>query len=107
MSEAINIYSNLSDQKKFRLNEVNKIKYYFHGEIQEKKRTSKKLSKYVAAFDCFDNNLTLLSITSWGISITSFASIIGALVGIASASLSRIFSFSTGIIKKLLKIIRN
>ena len=34
--------SNLSDQAKFRLNEINKIK-----EIQERKIMSKKISKYI------------------------------------------------------------
>ena len=47
----------------------------------------------------------LLSATSGGVSITSFASIIGAPVGIASASF--VFSLTTGIIKKLLKTTRN
>ena len=36
---------NLSDQTKFRLNEVNKIKDYFNSEIQKRKTMSKKLSK--------------------------------------------------------------
>ena len=42
-----NTYSNLnlSDQTKFRLNEINKIKDYFSSEIQERKIMSKKLSK--------------------------------------------------------------
>ena len=40
----------LSDQTKFRLNEINKIKNYFNSEIQERKTMSKKLSKYIAAF---------------------------------------------------------
>ena len=35
MSEVINIYSNLSDQTKFKLNEINKIKDNFTAEIQE------------------------------------------------------------------------
>ena len=35
----------LSDQTKFRLNEINKIKDYFNSEIQERKTMSKKLSK--------------------------------------------------------------
>ena len=41
----------LSDQTKFRLNEINKIKDYFNSEIQERKAMSKKLSKYIAVFD--------------------------------------------------------
>ena len=44
----------LSDQRKFRLNEINKIKDYFNLEIQERKTTSEKLSKYIAAFDYID-----------------------------------------------------
>ena len=45
------ICSNLSDQTKFRLNEINKIKDYLNSEIQERKTMSKKLSKCIAAFD--------------------------------------------------------
>ena len=41
----------LSDQTKFRLNKINKIKDYSNSEIQERKTMSKKLSKYIAAFD--------------------------------------------------------
>ena len=44
MNEATNIYSNLSDQIKFRLNEINKTKDYFNAEIQERKIISKKLA---------------------------------------------------------------
>ena len=44
----------LSDQKKFRLNEINTIKAYFNSEIQERKTMSKKLSKCIAAFDYID-----------------------------------------------------
>ena len=38
MSETTNIYSNLSDQTKFRLNEINRIKDYFKSENQEEKK---------------------------------------------------------------------
>ena len=38
-----NIYSNLSEQTKFRLNEINKNKDCFNSEIQERKIMSKKL----------------------------------------------------------------
>ena len=104
MSEATSIYSNLSDQTKFRLNEINKIKDYFNAEIQERKIISKKLSKYIAAFDYFDKALVVLSATSGGISVISFVSVIGGPVGIASSSFRLLFSLTTGIIKKLLKI---
>ena len=65
---------NLSDQTKFRLNEINKIKDYFNSEIQERKTMSKKLSKYLAAFDYIDKTLIVLSAKSGGISISSFTS---------------------------------
>ena len=60
--------------------------------------------KYVTAFDYIDKILIVLSATSSGVSIISFTSIIGAPVGIASASFTLIFSLTTGIIKKLLSI---
>ena len=55
--EATNTQSNLSDSTKFRLNKINKIKDYFNSEIQERKAMSKKLSKYIAAFDYLDKTL--------------------------------------------------
>ena len=68
---------------------------------------SKKLSKYIAAFDYFDKTLIVLSATSGGISIISFTSVIGVPVVIATASFSLVFSLTTGIAKKLLEITRN
>ena len=50
--------------------------------------------------------MIILSGTSSGVSIISFTSITGAPVGIASASLTLIFSLTTGIVKKLLNITR-
>ena len=57
----------LSDKTKFRLNEINKIKDYFNSEIQERKTMSKKLSKYIAAFDYIDKTLIVSCPTSGGI----------------------------------------
>ena len=90
-----------------RLNEISKIEDYFNQEINHRKSCSKKLSKYVAAFDYIDKILIVLSATTGGVSIISFTSIIGAPVGIASASFTLIFSLTTGIVKKLLNITRN
>ena len=89
------------------INGINKTKDYFNWEIRERKTTSKKLSKYIATFDYFDKTLIVLSATSVGVSIISFASVIGVPVGIASASFTLVFSLTTGIIKKLLSITRN
>ena len=92
----------LSDQTKFRLYEIKKIENRFINEINERESYSKKLNKYVTIFDYIDKILIALSATTGGISIISFATTIGAPVGIASASFTLIFSITTGIIKKLL-----
>ena len=63
-------------------------------------------SKYVTTFDYIDKILIVLSATTGGVSIISFTSIIGAPVGIVSASFTLIFSLTTGIVKKLLNITR-
>ena len=68
---------------------------------------SKKLNKYIAAFDYIYKTVIVLSATSGGISIISFTSVIGVPAGIASASFTLIFYLATGIIKGLLKITRN
>ena len=96
----------MSEQTKFRLSEIIGIEYYFHQEINQRKPCSKKLSKYVAVFDYIDQALIVLSATSGGVSIILFISIVGAPVGIASASLTLFFSLKTGIVKKLLNITR-
>ena len=98
--------TDLSEQTKFWLHEISKIENYFIEEINQRKSCSKKLSKYVAVFDYIDQALIVLSATSGGVSIISFTSIIGAPVGIASASLTLFFSLTTGIVKKLLNITR-
>ena len=90
----------LSDQTKFRLYEIKKIENYFINEINERKSYSKKLNKYVTIFDYIDKILIILSATIGGVSIISFTSVIGAPVGIASASFPLIFSLTTGIVKK-------
>ena len=109
--ETHNIYPNLgvslSNQQYFRLHKINEIKYYFVAEIKERGLMSKRRNKYNASFDCFDKSLIVLSVTTDSISIASFATVIGAPVGIVSASFSLTFSISTGIVKKLLKTTRN
>ena len=68
---------------------------------------SKRLRKYIASFDYFDKSLIVSSATSGSMSISSLATVIGTPVGIASASLSLAFPFSTGLVKVLLKRTRN
>ena len=97
----------LSGQTKFRLSQIIVIEDYFHQEINQKKSWSKKLSKYVTAFDYADKILIVLSTTGSGVCIISSASVVGAPVGIASASFTLIFFLTTGIIKKLLSVTRS
>ena len=56
-------------------------------------------------FDYIDKILILLSATNNGVCIISSTSVVGAPVGIASTSLTLIFSLTTEIIKKLSKYI--
>ena len=98
--------SGLSEQTKFRLNEITEIEHYFYQEINQQKTYSKNLSRYVTIFDYIDKILIILSATTGAISIISFTTTIGVPVGIASASFTLIFSLTIGIIKKLLNITR-
>ena len=97
---------NLNNQQ-FRLNKISETEEYFVTEIKERELMSKKLSKYIWFFDYFDKSFILLSVTSGGVSIASFATAIGAPIGIKSGSLSLAFSLCTGLVKKLLKATRN
>ena len=96
---------NLNNQQ-VRLNKISEIEDYFIAEIKERELMSKKLSKYISCFDYFDKSLIVVSVTSSGVSIASFASI-GAAIGITSASLSLAFSLCTGLVKTLLRATRN
>ena len=51
--------------------------------------------------------MNVLSVTSGGVSIASFSIVIEAPIGITSPSLSLVFLFCTGLVKKLLKATRN
>ena len=81
----------LNDQQQFRLKKINEIKDYFVAEINERGLMSKRLSKYIASFDYFDKSVIVLSVTTCSISIASFATVIGAPVGMGSASSSLAF----------------
>ena len=67
---------------------------------------SKKLNKYIAAFDYIDKTLIVLSAAPGGINIISVTSVIRVPAGLATASFTLVFSLTTGIVKKLLKIKR-
>ena len=109
--ETPNMYSNLSanisNDQQFRLSKINEIKDYFIAEIKERELMSKNLSKYIASLEYFGKSLIVLSITTGSISIASFATIIGAPVGIVSVRCSLPFSVTPGFVKKFLKTKRN
>ena len=106
--EAPSKYPNLNDQQQVRLNKINEAKDYFIDEIKERELMSKRFSKYIDFFFIsLLKSLIALSATSGSVSIASFATVIGAPVGIASAYFSLAFSASTEIVKKLLKATRN
>ena len=87
--------TNVTEETKFRSDKIGKIENYFHEEINLRKSCSKNFSKYVVGFDYIDKILINLTATTGGVSICSFTSVIGAPVGIASASFTLIFSLTT------------
>ena len=62
----------LSEQTKSQLSEIIGIENYFYQEISQRKSCSKKLNKYVTAFDYIDKILIVLSATSSGVSVILF-----------------------------------
>ena len=97
-------YLKMNNVNKNRLDEINKIKDYFNNEIKERKDVIKKLNKYLVSFDYLDKIFIALSASFGTLSIASFASVIGILVGIAGSSLTLIFTIGTGISKSLLNV---
>ena len=105
MSKA-NEISELKDLTKYRLDEINKIKDYLNSEIKERKSIIKKISKYIVAFDYADKLFITLSASFGTLSIASYATVVGIPAGIAGASLTLIFTVTTGVVKTLLNITR-
>ena len=52
--------TNLSEQTKFRLDEISKLENYFIEEINQRKSCSQKINKYVTTFDYIDKILIVL-----------------------------------------------
>ena len=98
--------SELKDLTKYRLDEINIMKEYFNTEIKKKKDIIKKISKYIVAFDYADKVFITLSASFGTLSIASYATVVGIPAGIAGASLTLIFTVTTGVIKTLLNITR-
>ena len=101
-----NAISELKDLTKYRLDKINKIKEYFNAEIKERKDIIRKISKYIVAFDYPDKVSITLSASFGTVSIASYATVVGIPAGIAGASLTLIFTVTTGVVKTLLNITR-
>ena len=95
--------TSISNNQQFRLNKVNEIKHYFIDDIRERELMSKNLSKCIASFEYLGKSLIVLSVATGSISTASFATAIGAPVGIMSATCTLVFSVTTGFVKKFLK----
>ena len=95
---AIPLNANISNEQQFRLNKIYKIKDYFLADITERELINKNVSKCIASLDYFDKSLNVLSILSGSISITSFATVIGAPPGIIEASCGLTFSITSGFV---------
>ena len=83
-----------------------KKKDYFNAEIKERKDIIKKISKYNVTFDYEDKVFITLSASFGTLSIASYATVVEILAGIAGASLTLIFTVTTGVVKTLLNITR-
>ena len=101
-----NEINELKDLTKYRLDEINNMKEYFNAENKEKKYIIKKISKYIVAFDYADKVFITLSASFSTLSIASYATVVGIPAGIAGASLTLIFTVTTGVVKTLLNITR-
>ena len=102
----VNEISELEDLTKYRLDEINKIKDYLNSEIKERKDIIKKNSKYIVTFDYADKLFITLSASFGTLSIASCATVVEIPAGIAGASLTLIFTVTTGVVKTLLNITR-
>ena len=76
------------------------------SELIKRKDIVKKISKYIVAFDYADKVFITLSASFGTFSIASYATVVAIPAGIAGASLTLIFTVTTGMVKTLLNITR-
>ena len=94
----------LTDINNYRLNEINKGTDYFNDEINERKNIIKKLNKYIVTLDYLDRIFITLSVSFGTLIVTAHATVLGIPLGITGASLTLLFTISTGIYKSLLQL---
>ena len=93
------MYPELDNAMQFRLDDIHEIKDHFIAEVHDRETMSKRPSWYIAAFDCVEKILLVLSGRKGSASIVFFATVVGVPLVITSASLGLFFSFSNGISK--------
>ena len=98
-----NIIELTDTANKYRLDEINKIRYYFNNEIKERKYIIKRLNKYLVSFDYLDKIFITLIASFGTLSKASYASVVGIPAGIKGASLTLVFTLGMGRSKSLLK----
>ena len=94
----------LTDVNNCRLNEINKLKDYFNDEINERKNIIKKLNKYIVILDYLNKIFITLSASFDTLRVTAHATVLGIPLGITDASLTLLFTISTGINKSFLQL---
>ena len=77
---------NLTDQTKSKPNKITEIENCFHQEINHRKSCSKNWANMLLQIYYIDKILIVLSATSSGVCIILSASVVGAPIGLASAS---------------------
>ena len=87
-----NIIKLTDTANKYRLDEINKIRYYFNNEIKERKYIIEKLNKYLVSFDYLDKIFIALAASFGTLSIASYASVVGTPAGVAGSFLTLIFT---------------
>ena len=68
-ADASALHLELTDENKYILNEINKIKEYFDNEIKERKDIITKLNKYLVSFGYLDKIFITLSASFGTLSI--------------------------------------
>ena len=99
------LYPQLDNALQFRLSKINEVEDFFIAEIEQRKKMSDVLNKYITALDYTDKILLVLSSASFDCFICPIAAITGAPVGIVNASISLVLLVSNLILKTFLKTI--
>ena len=99
------LYPQLENALQFRLSRINEVEDFFIAEIEQRKKMSDVLNKYITALDYADKILLVLSSASFDCFICSIAAIMSAPVGIVNASISLVLLVRNLILKTFLKTI--